>query len=57
MIELVIIGFALLIFGIAAFFVPSLSKIINIPLPVTDKVKAILLIILSIALMAYGYFR
>ncbi|MBU7042802.1 MAG: hypothetical protein HXS47_04345 [Theionarchaea archaeon] len=56
MIELILVGFILLIFGITALFVPNLIKIINIPLPVNDKVKPILLIIVSIALMTYGYF-
>jgi membrane protein implicated in regulation of membrane protease activity len=56
MIELIIVGFVLLLFGIAALFVPSLSKIINIPLPVSDKVKALILIIISLILIAYGYF-
>ncbi|MBU7032991.1 MAG: hypothetical protein HXS53_10700 [Theionarchaea archaeon] len=54
MIEVIIAGSALLIIGILALFVPSLTKIINIPLPVSDKVKALIVAGVGIAFMVYG---
>lgn len=54
MIEVIIAGSALLIIGILALFVPSLTKIINIPLPVSDKIKALIVAGVGIAFMVYG---
>jgi hypothetical protein len=56
MIGIILSGCAILILGILALFVPALTKIINIPLPVNDKVKALIIAGVGIALMAYGYF-
>lgn len=54
MIEVILAGSVLLIIGILALFVPSLTKIINLPLPVSDKVKALIVAGVGIAFMVYG---
>ncbi|MBU7032428.1 MAG: hypothetical protein HXS53_07840 [Theionarchaea archaeon] len=54
MIEVILAGSVLTIIGILALFVPSLTKIINLPLPVSDKVKALIVAGVGIAFMVYG---
>ncbi|MGD2248202.1 MAG: hypothetical protein PVF58_07320 [Candidatus Methanofastidiosia archaeon] len=47
------LGILIMILGIAAFFIPSLTRIINFP--GNEKIKAIVALIIGIVLTIYGY--
>lgn len=48
------IGILLVILGIAAFFVPGVSKIINVP--GSERAKAFVVLIIGMILIIYEYF-
>lgn len=48
------IGILLVILGIAAFFVPGVSKIMNVP--GSERAKAFVVLIIGMILIIYEYF-